>query len=292
MKKLPEQYPDAAILLIHCPDREGLVASITDFIYKNGGNIIDLEQHVDAVDKVFFMRVEWDIAHFTIPRKKIGVQFQSEIADRLSMKWSLHFADEVPRMAIFVSRLPHCLFDILSRCQSREWQAEVPLIVSNHVDLEPIAKQFGVDYRHVPITAKNKQPQEQAELELLKQYKIEFIVLARYMQVMTEDFIRRYPNRIINIHHSFLPAFPGSRPYHSAYERGVKVIGATSHYVTGDLDAGPIIEQDVVHVSHKDSIEDLVRIGRDLEKVVLSRAIWHHLKRKILTYHNRTVIFS
>jgi formyltetrahydrofolate deformylase len=195
-------------------------------------------------------------------------------------------------MAVFVSKLPHCLYDILQRVDSREWKAELPLIVSNHPDLEFIAKKEGVEFRCFPITQENKMDQEARQLDLLKEYRIDFVVLARYMQVLTEKFILKYPSRIINIHHSFLPAFPGAKPYHSAHERGVKIIGATSHYVTGDLDAGPIIEQDVVRVSHVDSVEDLIRKGRDLEKIVLSRAVWHHLQRKVLTYGNRTVIFT
>jgi len=281
----------SAILLIHCPDRTGLVASVTEFIYKNNGNILHLDQHVDAQQNVFFMRVEWDLAGFAIPTEKIGEYFQVLIAEKLGMQWALHFSGEAPRMALFVSKLPHCLYDILARWQSGDWQVDVPLILSNHPDLESVAKQFGVEYRYFPVTQADKAAQEQKQLALLKEYRIDFVVLARYMQILSGEFIAHYPHRIINIHHSFLPAFPGARPYHSAYERGVKIIGATSHYVTAELDAGPIIEQDVARVSHKDSVEDLIRLGRDLEKVVLSRAIWYHLQRKILVYGNRTVIF-
>ena len=282
----------SAILLIHCPDQKGIVLAVTDFIYKNRGNVIALDQHVDFEKKMFFMRIEWDLREFGIPDDGIGNSVEEILARPFRMKWTLYFSDEVPRMAVFVSKLPHCLYDILQRVDSGEWKAELPLIVSNHPDLEFIAKKEGVDFRCFPITSENKPDQEAMQLGLLEEYRIDFIVLARYMQVLTEKFISRYPSRIINIHHSFLPAFPGARPYHSAHERGVKIIGATSHYVTGDLDAGPIIEQDVVRVSHVDSVEDLIRKGRDLEKIVLSRAVWHHLQRKVLTYGNRTVIFT
>lgn len=282
----------SAILLIHCPDRKGLVSAITEFIFKNDGNILYLDQHVDAEQNIFFMRVEWDLANFSIPSEKIGEYFDTLIGEKFEMQWRLYFSDYTPRMAIFVSKMSHCLHDILSRSQSGEWNVEVPLIISNHTDLEPIAKTFGIDHHTISVTKENKKNAEEKQLEFLKKYKIDFIVLARYMQILSGEFVSHYPNKIINIHHSFLPAFPGAKPYHSAYERGVKIIGATSHYVTADLDAGPIIEQSVVRVSHKDNIEDLVRKGRDLEKVVLSQAIWHHLKRHILVYGNRTLIFD
>jgi formyltetrahydrofolate deformylase len=287
-----ESTPRSAILLIHCPDQKGIVLAVTDFIFKNRGNVVYLDQHVDFEKKMFFMRIEWDLHEFNIPGDKIGEFFDVMLAKPYRMKWTLHFSDDVPRMAVFVSKLPHCLYDILQRIDTKEWKAELPLIVSNHRDLEFIAKKEGVDFRCFPVTQGNKSEQEAQQLKLLNEYRIDFVVLARYMQILTENFISQYPSRIINIHHSFLPAFPGAKPYHSAHERGVKIIGATSHYVTGDLDAGPIIEQDVVRVSHVDSIEDLVRKGRDLEKIVLSRAVWHHLQRKVLTYGNRTVIFS
>jgi formyltetrahydrofolate deformylase len=281
----------SAILLIHCPDRKGLVATVTDFIYKNNGNILYLDQHVDYQKQMFFMRVEWDLKDFIIGSEKINEFFNSTIAEKFGMYWKIFFSDEIPRMAIFVSKLSHCLYDILSRCQSGEWQVDVPLIISNHSDLEGIAKSFGIDFHLFSINLVNKEEQERKQLALLNEYKISFIVLARYMQILTENFISHYPNKIINIHHAFLPAFPGAKPYHSAYEHGVKIIGATSHYVTAELDSGPIIEQDVVRVSHSDLVEDLVRKGRDLEKIVLSRAIWYHIQRKILVYDNRTVIF-
>jgi formyltetrahydrofolate deformylase len=277
---------------MHCPDQKGIVAKVTEFLSENNGNILYLEQHVDHEDREFFMRLEWDLEKFRIPEEKIADYFDTLIAQKYSMTWNLYFSSQIPRMALFVSKMSHCLFDILSRYQAGEWRVEIPLIVSNHTDMEKIAKQFGIDYYHFPMDAKNKADQEQAQLELLKKNKINFVVLARYMQILSANFISQYPNKIINIHHSFLPAFPGAKPYHSAYERGVKIIGATSHYVTADLDAGPIIEQDVVRISHTDSIKNLIRKGQDLEKIVLSRAVYSHLRRKTLVYKNRTVVFS
>ncbi len=283
---------ESATLLIHCRDQEGLVAAITHFIAAHNGNIIYLDQHVDAQKQVFFMRIEWELERFAIPAEEIGPRFEAELAQRFNMSWRLHFSNEVPRMAIFVSKLSHCLFDLLARYQSGEWQVEVPLIISNHEDLRPVAERFGIDFHVLPITKENKREQEEREIELLQQHDIDFIVLARYMQILSPEFIDRYPERIINIHHSFLPAFPGAKPYHSAHARGVKIIGATSHYVTSELDAGPIIDQGVTHVSHRDSVEDLVRKGRDLEKLVLARAVYAHIQNKVLSYDNRTVIFD
>ena len=277
---------------MHCPDNKGIIATVSEFIAKNNGNITFLDQHVDASKSVFFMRIEWELNGFAIPEEKIGEYFDVLIGRRYSMQWQLHFSREMPRMAIFVSKLPHCLFDLLSRWKSREIEVEIPVIISNHKDMEPVARQFGVAFEHFAITGANKQEQEKAQLELLARHGVDFIVLARYMQVLTEEFVSHYPNRIINIHHSFLPAFPGAKPYHSAYERGVKVIGATSHYVTAELDGGPIIAQDTIRVTHEDSIEDLVRKGRDLEKVILARAVWHHIQRQVLVYQNRTLVFS
>ncbi len=291
-QKFDTSKNDSVILLIHCPDRRGLIAAVTEFITKNQGNIIYLDQYVDPIKNIFFMRIEWELENFLIPREKIGEYFDTLLAQRFQMKWKLFFSRQTPRMAIFVSKLPHCLYDILSRWKSGEFQVEIPLIISNHDNLQPVAEQFGIPFYHFPITKENKLQQEEAELKLLEQYRIDFIVLARYMQILTDDFVAHYPNRIINIHHSFLPAFPGARPYHSAYERGVKVIGATSHYVTAELDQGPIIEQDVVRVSHTDTVQDFIRKGRDLEKIVLSRAIWWHLQRKTLVYENKTIVFT
>jgi len=283
---------NSAILLIHCPDMKGVVSSVTDFIFENGGNILYLDQHVDQVKDIFFMRIEWDLSEFHIPWEKIDESFGGLIGDRFNMQWTLHFSDEVPRMAVFVSKLPHCLYDILARYKSGELKVEIPILISNHMNLKSVADQFGIRFHYSEITAQNKGGQEKKLLALMREENISFIVLARYMQILTEDFVDQYPNRIINIHHSFLPAFPGAKPYHAAYDRGVKIIGATSHYVTSELDAGPIIEQDVARVSHTNSIEDLIRKGRDLEKLVLSRAIRSHVERKTLVYDNRTVIFT
>jgi len=281
----------SAILLISCPDRKGLVAAITEFISSNNGNIIHLDQHVDLQENVFFSRFEWDLKDFAIDRQDIAEAF-SPIARKFDMKWELRFSDYVPRMAIFVSKQTHCLYDVLSRYQSGEWQVEIPLIISNHELARPIAGKYDVDYHYFKMMAENKKEQEAAQIALLKEYNIDFIVLARYMQILSPEFIAHYPNKIINIHHSFLPAFPGAKPYHSAYARGVKIIGATSHYVTSELDAGPIIEQDIIRVSHKETIADFIRKGKDLEKIVLARAVWYHLQNKILVYHNKTVIFA
>lgn len=290
MTLMPHRH--SAILLMHCPDQRGLIAAVTDFISGNKGNILDLDQHVDDSRGVFFMRVEWDLSCFEIARETIGEHFSKAVADVFGMHWRLYFSDEIPRMAIFCSRQAHCLYDLLARCQSGEWRVEVPLIISNHEDLRPVAESFGIPFQVVPVSTESKREAESRQRELLQAHDVDFIVLARYMQILSADFISRYPERIINIHHSFLPAFAGARPYHAAHARGVKIIGATSHYVTNELDAGPIIEQDVARVTHKDSVEDLVRRGRDLEKVVLARAVWHHLGRKVLSYDNRTVVFG
>ena len=287
-----EAMTRSAILLIYCDDQPGIVVSITDFIFNKGGNILSLDQHVDSEHHRFFMRVEWDLENFSLDADTIGGAFESAVAARFGMEWQLHFSSDQPRMALFVSRLPHCFYDILSRYEAGEWDVEIPLIISNHKDMESVAARFGIDYFHLPVDRSNKQEQEAKQLELLENYGIDFIVLARYMQILTDDFLNAFPGHVINIHHSFLPAFPGGRPYHSAYARGVKIIGATSHFVTAELDAGPIIEQDVVHVSHKDTVEDMVRKGRDLEKVVLARAIWHQLNHNMLVCGNRTVVFD
>jgi formyltetrahydrofolate deformylase len=283
---------NTAILLMYCPDKKGIVAQVTEFIDDNHGNIISLDEHVDRVAHVFFMRVEWELEGFLIPDDKIAGNFKAKIADTFNMSWNIYFSNQLPRMAIFVSKQSHCLFDILSRVHSDEWEVEIPLIVSNHEDLEPVARQFGIPFFVFSIDRLNKEEQEMKELSLLRQMKVNFIVLARYMQVLSSNFIENFPNEIINIHHSFLPAFPGSRPYHSAYDRGVKIIGATSHYVTNDLDAGPIIDQDVVRISHRDTVETMILKGKDVEKVVLSRAILMHLQHRTLVYNNRTVVFS
>ena len=291
MTKTVQKTNKNAILLMHCPDQSGIVAVVTDFININGGNILYLDQYVDRENRIFFMRIEWDLTHFIIPEDKIEEYFHSLCAQKYCINFSLYFSDRIPRMAIFVSKMSHCLYDLLARYTAGEWEVEIPLIISNHPDMEIAAKRFGIDYKYFPITKENKAEQEAAELALLKEYDIEFIVLARYMQIVSPEFISRFPNRIINIHHSFLPAFIGAKPYHAAYERGVKLIGATSHYVTSDLDAGPIIEQDITRISHKDPVASLIRKGRDLEKIVLSRAVEKHIERKILVYQNKTVVF-
>ncbi len=283
---------DTAILLIHCPDRQGILATVTEFLNKNRGNILYLDQHVDREEKIFYMRVEWELDKFAIPADKIGEYFDTLIGTPLEMNWKIYFSDDVPRMALFVSKMPHALFDILARYTAGEWDVEIPLIVSNHETLKPVADRFGIPFYYFPINRENKQEQEAAEIKLMEENNIDFVVLARYMQVLSEDFVKQYPNRIINIHHSFLPAFAGAKPYHAAHERGVKIIGATSHYVTSALDAGPIIEQDVTRCSHVDTIQNLIRKGRDLEKIVLSQAVYKHLQRKILVYKNRTVVFN
>ena len=284
--------PDSAVLLVHCPDQPGLVAAVTDFFYKNNGNVLSLDQHVDRAHGHFFMRVEWDLAGFAIPREKIDDYFGTLIGKRFGMSWQLHFTRRTPKMALFISKASHCVYDILQRWASQEFRVEIPLIISNHDSLAYIAERFELPFHYFPINKENKAEQEAAEIELLQKEGVELIVLARYMQILSDKFCATFPNRIINIHHSFLPAFKGARPYHSAHERGVKLIGATSHYVTPDLDEGPIIAQGVQSVSHRDEVSDLIRKGKDVEKATLSRAIYFHLSRKILPFRNRTIIFE
>lgn len=281
-----------AKLLLHCPDKPGILAEVTDFITVNKGNIIYLDQYVDHVENIFFMRIEWELKDFLVPQEKIEDYFATLYAQKYEMNFRLYFSDTKPRMAIFVSKMSHCLFDLLARYTAGEWNVEIPLIISNHPDLQHVAERFGIPFHLFTITKETKEEQEKKEMELLAKHKITFIVLARYMQVISEQMINAYPNRIINIHHSFLPAFVGAKPYHAAFERGVKIIGATSHYVTTELDAGPIIEQDVVRITHKDTVQDLVNKGKDLEKIVLSRAVQKHIERKVLAYKNKTVIFN
>ena len=283
-----------AILLLHCPDKPGIITEITKFITDNNGNIVYLDQYVDRQDGVFFMRIEWEMDEFIIPREKLKDYINTLYAAKHNITFNLYFNDEKPRMAIFVSKMSHCLYDLLARYKAGEWNVDIPCIISNHEDLRYVAEQFNIPYYVWSIKKdhSNKAEVEKAEMELLKKERVTFIVLARYMQIISEDMIKAYPNHIINIHHSFLPAFIGAKPYHQAWERGVKIIVATSHYVTTELDAGPIIEQDVVRITHKDAPESLVLKGRDLEKIVLSRAVTKHIERKILTYHNKTIIFS
>ena len=283
-----------AILLLHCLDKPGIISEMTRFITDNKGNIVYLDQYVDRVDSMFFMRIEWELDNFLIPREKIKEYISTLYAQRYKMTFNLYFNDVKPRMAIFVSKMSHCLYDLLARYKAGEWEVEIPCIVSNHEDLRYVAEQFNIPF-HVWSIKKdhsNKAEVEKAEMELLEKENVTFIVLARYMQIISDEMIKEYPHHIINIHHSFLPAFIGAKPYHQAYERGVKIIGATSHYVTADLDAGPIIEQDVVRITHKDTPDSLVLKGRDLEKIVLSRAVTKHIQRKTLTYKNKTIIFS
>jgi len=281
-----------AILLLHCHDQPGIIASITAFIHDNNGNIVALEQHVEELEKELFMRVEWELDDFIIPNEKIEEYFQTLVGDRFKMNWRLEFNSTIPKIALFVSKYSHCFFDILSRYESKEWKVEIPLIISNHEKFRPVAERYNIPYYHIPITKENKMDAEEKEIKLLRENKVSLIVLARYMQVVTGDFINKYPNKIINIHHSSLPAFPGAKPYDSAYKRGVKLVGATAHYVTQDLDAGPIISQEVIPVSHKDRIRDLKRKGKNTEKIVLAKAVKKHIDHKIIPYKNRTVVFA
>ena len=287
-----EQKSNTAILLIHCPDQEGILAAVTSFINVNKGNILYLDQHVDYQQNTFFTRIEWDLTNFLIPRDKLNEYFSTLFGSRYDMQFNLYFSDIKPRMAIFVSKMSHCLFDILARYSAGELNVDIPLIVSTHPDLAWVGEKFGIPYHVFHVTKENKAEIEKAEMDLLAENNIDFIVLARYMQIISEDMINKYPNKIINIHHSFLPAFVGAKPYHQAFERGVKIIGATSHYVTTELDAGPIIEQDVARVTHKDSVKSFIHKGEDLEKIVLSRAVEKHIDRKVLVYKNKTVVFS
>jgi formyltetrahydrofolate deformylase len=279
-----------ATLLISCPDQRGLVAKIANFIYANGGNIIHADQHTDFTAGLFLTRIEWQLEGFGLPREIIGPAFNA-IAQPLQAQWQLHFSDTLPRIAIWVSKQDHCLFDLIWRQRAGELHAEIPLILSNHEDLRAIAEQFNIAYHPIPITKETKATQEATQLDLLQHYQIDLVVLAKYMQILSSEFIAKFPT-VINIHHSFLPAFAGANPYHRAYERGVKIIGATAHYATADLDEGPIIEQDVVRVSHRDNVDDLIRKGKDLERVVLARAVRLHLQNRVLVYGNRTVVFE
>ena len=280
--------------MLHCPDQYGIIADVTKFITNNRGNIVYLDQHVDNIDSILFMRVEWELESFLIPREKIGEYFDTLFSQKYNMDFKIYFNDVKPRMAIFVSKMNHCLYDLLARYKAGEWDIDIPCIISNHEDLRYAAEQFNIPYYvwSIDKNHSNKEEVEKAEMELLKKEKVSFIVLARYMQVLSEKMIEEYPHKIINIHHSFLPAFVGAKPYDQAYARGVKMIGATSHYVTTELDAGPIIEQDVVRITHKDTPDTLKLKGRDLEKIVLSHAVTKHIQRKILTYKNKTIIFS
>jgi formyltetrahydrofolate deformylase len=281
----------SAILLISCPDRRGIVAAMANFVFEHGGNILHADEHADEESNLFLMRIEFDPSGFDIPLDEIPKHF-APIAQNFEMNWRLARADHRPKMIILVSKYDHCLVDLLYRHHSGELACDIPLIISNHADNKPIAEFYKVPYETIPVTKENKQAAEARILLLIRHYDPDFMVLARYMQILSNDFVNQYPQRIINIHHSFLPAFVGAKPYHQAFERGVKLIGATSHYVTEVLDDGPIIEQDVVRISHRDSLEDLLQKGRDLEKVVLSRAVRWHIENRLLLYGNKTVVFD
>ena len=279
-------------LLIHCKDQPNIIASVTNFIANNKGNIVYIDQHVDREQNIFFMRLECEFISNSFSVETFKTLFKTNLVEKFKLKWRIYAADRKPKMALFVSKYDHCLYDILGRYNSGELFLEIPFILSNHIDLKPIADNFKIPFYHVPVTKTTKVEAEKEQLKLLESHKIDFIVLARYMQIVSEMLIDKYPNKIINIHHSFLPAFVGAKPYHSAFKRGVKIIGSTSHYITEELDAGPIIEQDVTQVSHSHSIKDLIAKGRDLEKIVLSNAIKLHANRKVMVYNNKTVIFS
>lgn len=282
---------NTAILLIDCPDSKGIVAAVGDFLYRHNANILHADQHQDAERDLFLMRVEWDRKDFTLDPAEFTRKF-APLAERFAMRWRLELSELPHRVALFVSKYDHCLADLLYRHQSGELACDIPLVVSNHPDAKRWADFFGVPFHVIPVAQGNKVEAERQQLELLHDHRIDLVVLARYMQVLSADFVARYPRRIINVHHSFLPAFMGAKPYHRAFERGVKLIGATSHYVTADLDEGPIIEQEVVRVSHRDGLDDLLQKGRDLEKVVLSRAVRWHIDHRILAYAHKTVIFD
>jgi formyltetrahydrofolate deformylase len=280
-----------AILLVSCPDRRGLVAQIAEFVSRNNGNIVHADHHIDSQSGLFLMRVEWELDEFRIAPHEIAAQF-APVGQASNMQWQLHFSQQSQRIAIMVSKYNHCLYDLLLRNAAGELPGTIALVISNHADLEPIAHRFDIPFYCFVMDSANKREQEQRQLELLGRERIDLVVLARYMQILSPEFTAAYPNRIINIHHSFLPAFIGSQPYHQAYRRGVKLIGATSHYVTEQLDEGPIIEQDVIRISHRDSVEDLIRKGRDLERTVLARGVRLHLGFRVLPYGGKTAIFD
>lgn len=286
-----ETTPDTAVLLVCCPDRRGIVAALSQELYRLGANILDADQHTDPEAAQFFQRIRFDRAGLSVDRPDLEEAI-GRVAAHYDMTWSLRHRDERKRVAVFVSKYDHCLYDLLLRERSGELEGDVVLVVSNHTDLEPVARQFGLPFHVFPITADTKAEQEAKEIDLLREHEIDLVVLARYMQVLTGEFIAQFPSRIINIHHSFLPAFIGGRPYHQAHERGVKLIGATAHYATTDLDEGPIIEQDVSRASHRDGVPDLIRRGRDLERVVLARAVRWHLEDRVLAYGRKTVVFE
>jgi formyltetrahydrofolate deformylase len=280
-----------AILLVSCPDQRGIVAALSSFITQNNGNIIALDQYVDTEESAFFARMEWELEGFAFPMDQFGARFDP-VARPRRIEWTLHRSGKPLRMAVMVSKQPHCLYDILARHESGEWPAEIALVLSNHEDHRGLVERHGLPFHCIPVTPQNKAEAEARQIEMLKKARVDFIVLARYMQILSPAFVQAFPMRILNIHHSFLPAFAGANPYRAAHDRGVKIIGATAHYVTERLDEGPIIEQDVIRVSHRQGVDDLVRLGRDLEKIVLSRAIYWQVNHRLLVYKNRTVVFS
>jgi len=280
-----------AILLLSCADGKGLVAKISDFIFRHNGNIVHADQHTSKIDKLFFMRIEWELNGFALSREEIPAAFVP-LAKQFNMKWDLHFTDYVPRIAIFVSRHLHCLHDLILRRHMGELGADVEAVISNHTDARDLVEQFGMKFFHIPITEKNKEEQETLELNMLREMNIDLVVLARYMQILGGKFLKSYDKSIINIHHSFLPAFAGGNPYQQAYDRGVKIIGATGHYVTEQLDEGPIIAQDVIKISHRDAVSDIQTKSKDLERIVLARALRLHLENKILVYGSKTIVFD
>ena len=280
-----------AILLVSCPDQRGIVAALSSFITRNDGNIIALDQYVDVEEGAFFARMEWELAGFAVPLDQFAARFAA-VADPLRIQWTLHRSDHRLRMAVLVSKQAHCLYDILARCESGEWPVDLALVLSNHEDHRGLVERHGLPFHCIPVAAAAKAEAEARQIDLLRRNRVDFVVLARYMQILSPAFVQAFPMRIINIHHSFLPAFAGANPYRAAHDRGVKIVGATAHYVTEKLDEGPIIEQDVIRVSHRQGVDDLVRLGRDLEKIVLSRAIYEHLHHRVLVYKNRTVVFA
>ena len=282
---------NSATLLITCPDAKGIVAAIADFLYQHNANILHADQHQDAENSLFLMRVEWDLKDFSLDEASFARAFEV-IAKSYKMTWELKLSADKPRMAIMVSQYDHCLADLLHRYKNNELQCDIPLIISNHLNAQKLAEFYGIPFFHIPVEKDKKKEAEAEQFALFDKYQVDFIVLARYMQILSEDFVKRYPQRVINIHHSFLPAFIGAKPYHRAFERGVKLIGATSHYVTEVLDEGPIIEQDIDRISHRDQVEDLIQKGRDLERIVLYKAVRWHIENRILIYGNKTVIFD
>jgi formyltetrahydrofolate deformylase len=282
---------NSATLLITCPDAKGIVAAIADFLYQHNANILHADQHQDAENSLFLMRVEWDLKDFSLDEASFARAFEV-IAKTYKMTWELKLSADKPRMAIMVSQYDHCLADLLHRYKNNELQCDIPLIISNHLNAQKLAEFYGIPFFHIPVEKDKKKEAEAEQFALFDEYQVDFIVLARYMQILSEDFVKRYPQRVINIHHSFLPAFIGAKPYHRAFERGVKLIGATSHYVTEVLDEGPIIEQDIDRISHRNQVEDLIQKGRDLERIVLYKAVRWHIENRILIYGNKTVIFD